>query len=469
MGNRMKFILISINLFFSLKLFASQNEVIRKIIKKYKVDERKLSMIVVGNENKDFELNSTKLMIPASLTKIATATTVLSTLPANFKFKTELYTNGKIEKGVLKGDLCFKGGGDPAFVSEKMWFLVNELVRNEFNKIDGNLVYDTSRFDAEIVDKNREKGRVDRAYDAPISPLSFNWNSVNVFVRPGFRVGDTARVFADPVNTYIEIENKTKTVASGKSSTVTVTRLPKDDHDIILLNGNIAIDDDELVFYKGITNPPLWTALQLKSFLKQRNIEVTGKVVSGNCAISSKKLASVDSKNINEIVNDMMKFSNNFVAEMLAKNLGAIKKPEAPSRMEDGIDVIKAFLESIGFTKNEYVLENVSGLTRENRFSALQISKLLSFVKEHFQIYPEFTTSLPIAGVDGTLKKRMKGSEGGIVRAKTGYLDGVIGLAGFIEEKEDAPSIFVFMFNGEYEEALNAKKMFDEIVEVLKK
>jgi len=154
-------------------------------------------------------------MIPASLTKIVTGATVLNDFPLNKKFETTLLGKRSSNPQALEGDLCLKGGGDPSFVSEKMWYLVNEFKRTNITKVLGDLIVDASKFDDEFLNSGRESVRVDRAFDAPISAASFNWNSVNIFIRPSDKSGEPAKVFLDPENGYLELENKTKTVSKS--------------------------------------------------------------------------------------------------------------------------------------------------------------------------------------------------------------------------------------------------------------
>ena len=412
------------------------------------------------------------MMIPASLTKIVTGAAVLNSLPLNKKFETKLLAKNLVKEGILKGDLCLKGGGDPSFVSEKMWFLVNELKRTDLSLIEGDLLVDSSRFDEELFDSGRESVRVDRAFDAPISAASFNWNSTNVFIRPGASAGLPAKIFLDPQSEYLELENKTLTTLKSGVKSLEAKRVRVLDHDKIIVTGSLSLDAPEAVIYKSISNPNLWIGMHLKEFLKQRGISLKGKVKVGNCQADANVLAISPSKSLNEIISDMLKFSNNFVAEMLAKNLAA-ENSTVPARMKDGIEEIKKYLDTLGLQRKDYDLENVSGLTRDNRFSAKQLALVLNKVKNDFLLFPEFASGLPIAGVDGTLKNRMKNkladkSETNLVRAKTGYLDGVVGLAGFVGRKNDSPLIFVFIFNGDYQQGMAARPLFDDLINQLK-
>jgi D-alanyl-D-alanine carboxypeptidase/D-alanyl-D-alanine-endopeptidase (penicillin-binding protein 4) len=445
----------------------SLNERLKAVIKKHHFSEQQLGLYIEDEGKEIFNVNASRLMVPASLTKIVTGAAVLNTFPMNKKFETKILAKNSIKDGLLKGDLCLKGGGDPSFVSEKMWFLVNELKRTGLSIVDGDLNVDATRFDDELFDAGRESVRVDRAFDAPISAASFNWNSVNIFIRPGSTAGVPARIFLDPENEYLELENKTKTVSKSGVKSLEASRVKVGDHDKIIVSGSISEDAPEAVIYKSISNPNMWIGYHLKEFLKQRGINLKGKVKVAACETGAETLAVSPSKNLNEITTDMLKFSNNFVAEMLAKNLAA-ENSTAPAKMKDGIEEIKKYLDTLGFNRKDYVLENVSGLTRDNRFSAKQLALVLNTVKNDFLIFPEFLSGLPIAGVDGTLKNRMKKGEHALVRAKTGYLDGVVGLAGYIGRKNSSPLIFVFMYNGDYDHGMAARPLFDDLTNQLK-
>ncbi len=442
-------------------------ERLKNVIKKHHFNEQTLGLYIEDEGKEIFNVNANRLMVPASLTKIVTGAAVLNAFPLNKKFETKLLAKVPIVQGALKGDLCLKGGGDPSFVSEKMWYLVNEVKRTGLTNIEGDISVDATRFDEELFDSGRESVRVDRAFDAPISAASFNWNSTNIFIRPGAAVGASARVFLDPENEYLELENKTKTVAKSGIKTLEASRVKAGDHDKIIVSGSISDNAPEAVIYKSISNPNLWIGMHLKEFLKQRGITLKGKVKVAACENGANAIAISPSKNLNEILSDMLKFSNNFVAEMLAKNLAA-ENSASPAKMKDGIEEIKKYMDIVGFARKDYTLENVSGLTRDNRFTAKQLALVLNTIKNDFLIFPEFLSGLPIAGVDGTLKNRMKKGEQTLVRAKTGYLDGVVGLAGYIGRKNDSPLIFVFMYNGDYDHGSAARPLFDDLINQFK-
>ena len=419
--------------------------------------------IEIRKDNKVvYALNENKKMVPASVTKILTSYAVLQQIPLNHKFKTEMFFDGK--------NIYVKGGGDPSFVSENMWYLVNEFKRQNISVISGDIVLDDSLFDQVRYDESRESKRIDRSYDAPVGALSFNWNSVNIYVRPD---NQKVKAIVDPESTYFSLTNSAK-IVTGRAAKDLIISVNQDKR-IIQVSGELLSKATEKAYYKNVSEPVYWFGENLKAFLKQRGITVQGKVKSGLVPKVAYSVATVESKNLSDILKDMNKFSNNFVAEMLTKNLAA-NTGESPARLSTGVDLIKKELSKIKITENEMTLINPSGFSRDNKFSAHVLTEVLNQIRNNFKIYPSFVESLPQAGLDGTLKKRMKNSVAeGYVRAKTGYLDGVISLAGYASRQEINLSdispdnyVFSFIYNGSKDEAV-VRSAFDKIlIQILK-
>lgn len=437
------------------------------LAKKYGVKTQDLGMYATTGDGEAqsvlLDINGKQVMIPASISKVATASAVLATFPPGHKFKTQLWSSAKVVDGVLKGDLYLKGGGDPSFVSENMWFLVNALLRTDLKKIEGDIVVDDSLFDKMRYDISRQKERVDRAYDAPVGAMSFNWNSVNIFVRPG-DVGGPAKVFVDPENDYIRLSNRAKTTAGAENKLLADRKDdPKFAGDLLSVGGSIGRANKEIVVFKNITQPDIWAGYNLKAFLGQRGISVSGKIRNGIVPANSDMFAESESKAIEQVVADMNKFSNNYVAEMLTKNMGTLKKTKDVT-LADGVVVINEHMQALGIPADQYKLDSPSGLTRDNRMSSFAMWKVLQHLRNDFRVQPEFLTSLPIAGIDGTLKKRMKNGPGERwVRAKTGYINNVVSLAGYAGLENGKVITFSFVFNGSTDEA-NVRAFFDNLL-----
>lgn len=431
---------------------------LQKVLKSYSVPSSNLGLAVIDlgkGHPVAFGLNEKQEFIPASITKVVTAAAVLQRLGSSFKFQTTLWSASAMKDGVLKGDLILKGGGDAGFVSESMWFLVNELVRTGIKKIDGNILVDDTDFDQIRADPSRDPERVDRAYDAPVGAMSFNWNSINIYVRPT-QVGQPPSVYVDTISDGFIVENKAKTV-NKTGSTIEIQRAG----DKIRVGGTIGINNNEVVVYKNIDDPLDWSGRNLVYFLSQRGILVTGKVKPGKKPDNAKMLAKAESKPVSQHVADMMKFSNNYVAEMLTKNLAA-QAGVTPATIEGGMKIVRANLEAMDIAPANFTLVNPSGLSRRNKMRALDLAQVLAKSQAHFPTFAEFMTALPLAGIDGTLKNRMKNPPAqGWVRAKTGLLTGVVGLAGYAGRKDGSIMAFAFIFNGKAEQGDLVRRLFD--------
>ena len=425
------------------------------LIKKSGLASKDFSVLVKksGEEKPSFELNSDTPRIPASLTKIVTAAAVLAEFPSGHQFVTELRTDAS-------GNLYLVGDGDPGFVSESMWILVNNFVRSGIKEIKGDLVVDDSKFDRIRFDESRTKKRVDRAYDSPVGAMSFNWNAVNIYVRPAAERGDAAEIFVDPQSEYFEVVNKSKTVAGTKNSIrINLEKSDKTESphkERIVISGEYGRQLKEKLYFKAVDSPDMWSLYNLKAFLERRGIKVKGKLRTGQPPMSSRQVAKFKSQPLAHHVTGLMKFSNNYIAEMLIKNLAA-HKGLRPATLSSGVEHLRQYLTKLGV--KGFNLVNPSGLSRENKFSARQISELLIKTRDSFKIYPEFVASMPLAGVDGTLKSRMKSlANSSSLRAKTGMLNGVAGLAGYTNEY-----IFVFMYNGPHKDLYKARDLMDKM------
>lgn len=448
-----KHLLILCSFLFASTSFASP-ESVDQVIANSRIPKQHFGLWIQGPDKK-YALNDDTLFIPASLSKIPTAGAALAELGTEFQFETKVWYTGQIQDGTLNGDLFLEGGGDPAVVSETYWVIINELKRSGIRRITGQFYVDDTKYDQMRFSDSRQSRRVDRAYDAPIGALSFNWNSVNVFVRPGVKEGDAAQVFADPENEYITLKNFCKT--SNKTAII-VERKTVGNKDIIEVHGKIAKGDKEQVFYKSIAFPDFWAGYNFKAFLNNQGVVYTGTVDRKPVPPAATLLVTYKSKPFLEIVSDMAKFSNNYVAEMLTKALATNK----PATLVSGVEHIQKWLEKMGWKKGQYVFENPSGFSNDNKFKPRDLGELLVKIKQDFAMSPEFTVSLPISGIDGTLKKRLKDMKGE-VRAKTGYLNGVIGLAGYFE-KNGQIYTFAFMYNGPEKYDSKVRDVFDQIL-----
>jgi len=393
-----------------------------------------------------FDEAPNKKLKPASNVKLVTTLAALKYLGPDFKFKTKIYTDGKIEKGVLKGNLYFKGYGDPKLVSEQIWFMVNELRRFGFYRIDGNIVIDDSYFDDKRTVKNGDRKRGARAYDALLGAVSVNFNTTTIYVRPGKRVGAKPIVIIDPENYYMKTINRAKTVSSRKRMSLRVVRVPGKYDDTIVVSGNIPIGSKEKRFYRNISHPRNYAAAFFRRFLNERGIKIRGKNRFKKVPANARELFVYESRPLRIIVSDLNRISNNFIAEQILKTMAAELKG-VPGTTDKGIDILGDFLKELGI-RSHYKLVNGSGLSPKNVMTAAQFIEVLKYGYRSFEIFPEYIGSMGIVGVDGTVDKRLKGTIAqGRVRAKTGSLKGVAALSGYINTLSNETLAFSFLMN----------------------
>jgi D-alanyl-D-alanine carboxypeptidase/D-alanyl-D-alanine-endopeptidase (penicillin-binding protein 4) len=423
---------------------------IKEILNKHNIASSDVSLQILNGDDEIYSLNANTSKIPASVSKVMTSYAILKHFPPGHRFYTQLFYDGK--------NLYLKGGGDPSFVSENMWFLVNEFTRSGIKAVN-DIIVDDSLFDDVRYDQTRESTRVDRAYDAPVGAMSFNWNSVNIFVRPT-EVNKKAKITVDPQSGYFDLVNNATTVSFVPKNDVIVNI--SNSEKLITVTGDVGIKSAEKAIFKNVESPDMWSGVNLKFFLSQRGISVDGKIKNGLTPSDADLVASYESKNLAYILGDMNKFSNNFVAEMLTKGLAV--EPGKRATLKQGVEIIKEELKKIGLDEKQITFINPSGLTRDNKFSAASLNKVLTAIKDDFSIFPAFVDSLPIAGIDGTLKKRFKGTDGeGWIRAKTGYLNNVVALAGYAGRRDGQVLTFSFLYNGPRDEGI-VREAFDQIL-----
>ena len=242
---------LAIGLFFLVS--TSHSEALKEIeesVKHSGIKKHELSLYVTNREGrKIYALNENQQFVPASVTKLIAAAATLDTLPENYKFTTRLKSVASQNQQILKGALYLVGGGDPSFVSESLWDLVNQFIRTDIRVVEGDIIVDDTMFDSVRYDSGRVSERNSRAYDAPVGAMSFNWNSVNIYVRPSMKKGTPGRVYLDPGNGYTSLVNRVRTVG-GAGSSLRVTRKKMKAGDQFIVSGSIGVRSSEKVIYR---------------------------------------------------------------------------------------------------------------------------------------------------------------------------------------------------------------------------
>jgi D-alanyl-D-alanine carboxypeptidase/D-alanyl-D-alanine-endopeptidase (penicillin-binding protein 4) len=411
------------------------------------------------------QYHAEELMIPASVTKLVTAASVLEHFTPAKTFETKFYYSGRMHRGVISGDLYVVGDGDPMVVSERLWQLAADFRQMGVEQIRGDIVIDNSLFDDEFIDSSRREGerRSANAYDAPVSAFGVNFNTVTVSVRPSDRIGARPVVSLDPyLLSSIKVQNSAKTKRRSSGGDLYVERVqdPRSDQTSIKVAGSIGRNQSLTKHYRSVARPAVVAADYIKAFLAHEGIKVLGKTRENVRPKNTEFLYSFSSYPMQKLVDGLNKFSNNFIADVLTKRLGAeIGSAQAPAMSPgsgsfvNGIAAMTDFLQNKVKIKSDFVIKNGSGLDTQNRLSARHLTKLLAYMEARLDLYPEFVASLPASGWDGTLKKRFRRHANllGGVRAKTGTLSdpvSVSSLAGYLRHPRHGACAFTIIQNG---------------------
>ena len=259
-----------------------------------------------------FELRAKKSFVPASNLKILTTAVALETLGPNYRFPTRLYTDGTLKGEVLDGNLYIKGYGDPKFVTEQMWLLVNKLKNLPVKKITGNIIGDDSFFDHQKRVKGWIKNPGAEAYEAPLGALSFNFNTVQADVSPGPRAGSRPKIVIEPDIEYITLNNQARTLKPGRRNRLIVNRVDRNGFDEITVSGGIRLDQARARYFLNITDPTQYTLSTLKKYLGHVGIEFQGEIEKAVVPETAIELLTHESEPLTLALQGLNKFSNNF-------------------------------------------------------------------------------------------------------------------------------------------------------------
>lgn len=395
-----------------------------------------------------FNRDGDELLNPASNVKLFTAAASLSLLGPDFRFETDFLTDAEFKDGKAKV-LYVRGRGDPTITTEKLYGIVAELVHAGLKEVTDGIVLDESYFDGERTAPGFDQESGDKAYLAPTGALSLNWNSVGVYLRPGESVGAPAVAEVEPPSDFFVVETELTTGTKTQRRFTVTSGVDKDKvRQKLEVKGVVPLEKGVWSQWKKVDQPGLYFGFTLKQLLAQRGVKVKGRIRAGTVPFNAKMLTAATSDTLDIVLKRLNKNSSNFVAEQLIKTLGAEVKG-APGSHVKGIEAVEDFLErDVRIPRGTYVMKNGSGLNDSNRFSAAQTNQLLTHMIQRFPIAPEYLSALAIAAKDGTLKYRFEGSEAvGRLRAKTGTLENVSALSGYVQAVGGERFVFSVMVN----------------------
>lgn len=390
--------------------------------------------------------NAERNYIPASNMKLFTTVATLDKLGPDYQWRTDVFLQGKVNAdGVLAGDLVLKGNGDPTLMPADLQRLAAAVKEAGVKRIDGNLLLDESYFDDIRLGVSWMWDDEPYGYSAQLSALSVHKNFVTIAISPGKAANTPPTMAMEPATTYVKINNQVQTVA-GAETDITVER-PRGKNEI-LLTGTIGVSAKPYEEDVSLEDPALFVGDIWKQQLLAQGIGFSPSMqIKKTSVTSGVPFRTHLSMPLGEVVVELNKQSDNFYAEMLLKTLGATEKGagSAEAGSEAVADVMKRAGIDTGFRQVDG-----SGLSRFDLVTAEQIVKLLDFAQQ--QTYGvELEKSLPVAGVDGTLKNRMLTTDAEKnLMAKTGSMGGVNSLSGYVTAKNGHKLAFSILINGIY-------------------
>jgi len=422
-------------------------------------------------------VNPEKPFLPASVLKVVTTAAALEKLGPDFRFRTGAYTNGTLtEDGTLDGDLYLYGRGDPnltdpeGLLLEKpaLQQLAEKLEALGIRKIEGDIIGDDSYFDTRRHGQGWTAKDLRSFYGAPISALSHGNNIVWVHAR-ATKPGQAVRVSIEPATAYYSVRNLAVTSQAKSKRTIHARVTPGTKR--LAVSGVLPVSQGYSQ-YLVIERPAEFTAALLREELKRKGIAVKGSAREVHYGTYSEEVRSAwtllvehQSSPLIRALEIINKKSENLHAEMLLRVLGAEFRGLGTD--EAGLQVVRDFLVEAQVDDEKVSLRDGSGLSRENLLTPhFQTSLLLALSKRPY--FDLFINTLAISGVDGTLKNRMSARDvKGVIYAKTGTLNGVATLSGYMTTRSGRSLIFSIFANNARTSMTRIRKAIDEICSLL--
>ena len=385
---------------------------------------------------------------PASTIKLLTTFVSLETLGPAYTWVTEVYTAGLIHNGRLSGDLIVKGHGDPFLVTEYLWKLLRGLRDRGLQDISGDLVIDNGYFKPEIIDSGAFDGKPYRTYNAVPDAALVNFQSVHFTFIPDEK-SHKIRIIADPWPANLNIINSLtfqRGACRGRKFRIGMRVTPREEGVKVHFSGDYPLACGTHRWNRVVLKPTEMLYGVIKSLWEDMGGSLEGELKIGTLSDDARPFYSMESRPLAELIRGMNKFSNNVMARQLLLTLGA-EYYGPPGTERKGIDAIKDWLRLNALEFPDLVLENGAGLSRNARISVEDLGRfLLTAYSSAFM--PEFLSSLPLSGMEGTMRKRFRNDPlAGKIRAKTGTLDGVSALAGYLTAHNGKTYVVVIIEN----------------------
>ena len=400
---------------------------------------------------------------PASTIKLLTTYLALEELKPNYQWKSEVFLGGPLRDGRLAGDLYIKGYGDPYMVIERYWLFLNQLRQKGLNRIDGDVVIDNSWFDVPNGDSGGFDGQPRRSYNVVPDAFLVNMQTVSFLFSPN-AVTNRVDVIAEPWPANLEIENRltmTDTGCGGFQRGIAVGFDGAPTPDRVTFAGRFSRRCGRYRLSRSVLDAPRFAYGVFRDLWEGGGAELSGSLRVETVPEDLEPFHAVDSLPLADVVRLVNKWSNNVMARHLLLTL-AVERYGPPATVEAGRRAAMEILRRRGLAFPELRIDNGAGLSRKTRISARSLGRLL-LAADDSDFRAEFVSSLPLSGMDGTMRRRFRTAElAGRMHIKTGRLDDVFAMAGFVRSRSGREYVVVAIQNdtdahrGQGEEAQSA-------------
>ncbi len=436
-----------------------------------------LEVVNAASGERLYSWGDDRLMLPASTQKLVTSAVALRTLGPAYRFPTWIKVDAPpAADGILEGNLYVVGQGDPTMSVERIWRIVADIRHKGIVEIKGDVVYDDTYTAGPGVwipgwDKAEDLESGETYYSA-LGALSVNENIAAIHVRPGASVGAAGVASFDAPSDAVVLDNQLTTGRAKSKYWVKIERTLDEKTSRIAtykLTGNVPIDLDITTrpLYRTLADPTGNYVSIFRDMLKAQGVKVKGKHRLAIAPAESTLLVKAESERLSDILTDMNKRSNNFIAEQVLRAVAA-EKLGLPGTTENGVKVMSEYMASLGVPADRYKFVNGSGLARGSALAPSALDAMLVDMYGNVGVGPEYLTTLSVGGRDGTLAGRFRddGMEGR-VRAKTGSLAGVFCLAGYVTALDGTNYAFTFLVNDLEGSTARARAAHDRLVRSL--
>ncbi len=390
-------------------------------------------------------MNETAPFNPASTMKLVTSDAALELLGPTFTWKTQAYVDGRQIGDVLDGDLIIKGSGDPKLVLESLWMFLRRIRERGIREIRGDLILDRSAFAAAEYDPAQFDGDPMQPYNVGPDALLFNFKALGFRFAPEPATASVKVTIDPPLAAYPVYP---PALSNGSCDEWHDKLAPAINADAAKFGGSYPASCGERIWY---IHPYLMTHTQYFHLAFRRlwadlGGTLKGQMRTGQVPSTAIQVAEWESPPLAEVIRDINKYSNNVMARQLLLTLvnGVMNLPATADR---GAAIVRKWLNDKGIDALELSIENGSGLSRTERISALTMGRILGAAFQS-PTMPEFIASLPLVGLDGTMRKRLTNNTvAGRAHIKTGSLDEVRAIAGYVLAASGKRYVVVSMIN----------------------